>query len=141
VTAADARGAEADRAACVPAPDPHLGTLIRRRRRSARLSLRQLAERASVSNPYLSQVERGLHEPSLRVLRAIARGLDVAPEVLLAEAGLLARRWADGSEGTVAGVEAAIALDGDLDEGQKAALTGVYRCFVAARRRPDAVAG
>ena len=68
-----------------------LGELIRSQRRLANLSLRELAERTNVSNPYLSQIERGMHEPSVRVLRSIARALNVSAETLLSQAGLLER--------------------------------------------------
>src|SRR3989449_7569144 len=66
-----------------------LGELIRSQRTLANLSLRQLAERTNVSNPYLSQIERGLHEPSVRVLKSIAKALNVSAETLLAQAGML----------------------------------------------------
>src|ERR1700743_2923681 len=66
-----------------------LGAFIRERRKQANLSLRQLAELTSLSNPYLSQVERGLHEPSVRVLKAISDALNVSAETLLAQAGLV----------------------------------------------------
>ena len=66
-----------------------LGNFIRTQRRLANLTLREMAELAKVSNPYLSQVERGLHEPSVRVLRSIAAALNMSAETLLAQAGLL----------------------------------------------------
>ena len=66
-----------------------LGDYLKDQRVAARLSLRQLADQAGVSNPYLSQIERGLHEPSVRVLRSIARALNVSAETLLSQAGLL----------------------------------------------------
>src|ERR1700733_15023557 len=66
-----------------------LGAFIRERRKQANLSLRQLAELTSLSNPYLSQIERGLHQPSVRVLRAISDALNVSAESLLAQAGLI----------------------------------------------------
>ena len=66
-----------------------LGAFIRQQRQRAGLSLRQLAERTSLSNPYLSQVERGLHQPSVRVLKAISDALNLSAETLLAEAGLI----------------------------------------------------
>src|SRR5205814_8873791 len=77
-----------------------LGELIRSQRRLANLSLRELAERTNVSNPYLSQIERGMHEPSVRVLRSIARALNLSAETLLAQAGLLEGATAptDGAE-------------------------------------------
>ena len=66
-----------------------LGSFIRSQRKLANLSLRQLADLTSLSNPYLSQIERGLHQPSVRVLRLLADALNVSGETLLAEAGLL----------------------------------------------------
>ena len=66
-----------------------LGAFIRAQRRLANLSLRQMADLAHVSNPYLSQLERGLHEPSVRVLQSIGRALDLSAETLLTQAGLL----------------------------------------------------
>src|SRR5947209_12039204 len=66
-----------------------LGSFIRSQRRLANLTLREMAELAKVSNPYLSQVERGLHEPSVRVLRSIAAALNMSAETLLSQAGLL----------------------------------------------------
>ena len=66
-----------------------LGAYIRSQRKLANLSLRQLAELTSLSNPYLSQIERGLHQPSVRVLRLLSDALNVSAETLLAEAGLL----------------------------------------------------
>src|SRR5262249_9781347 len=70
------------------APVKALGRFIRSQRQLAKLSLRQLGERTSLSNPYLSQVERGLHQPSVRVLRLLADALNVSAETLLAQAGL-----------------------------------------------------
>jgi transcriptional regulator with XRE-family HTH domain len=110
-----------------------LGKLIRSQRRLANLSLRELAARTHVSNPYLSQIERGLHEPSVRVLKAIADALDLSAETLLSQAGLLENRNAcvhPESEST----EAAIGRDRDLTEDQKTALLAVYRSYVAANR-------
>ena len=66
-----------------------LGAFIRSQRKLANLSLRQMAELTSLSNPYLSQIERGLHQPSVRVLKLIADALDVSAEALLAQAGLV----------------------------------------------------
>ena len=66
-----------------------LGAYIRERRKSANLTLRQLAERTRLSNPYLSQIERGLHQPSVRVLRLLSDALNVSAETLLTQAGLL----------------------------------------------------
>ena len=112
-----------------------LGAFIRTRRQMANLSLRQLADLTSLSNPYLSQVERGLHEPSVRVLKAISDALNVSAETLLAQAGLV-----DAIAGESAGVTAeteqedrtedAIAADKRLSDDQKAALLAVYRSMV-----------
>jgi transcriptional regulator with XRE-family HTH domain len=113
-----------------------LGEFIRTQRKLAQLSLRQLAERTDVSNPYLSQIERGLHEPSVRVLRAIAKALDLSAETLLAQAGLLERGSEPPGQGDGAGpsTEAAIRADPALSEGEKEALLAVYRSYVAANR-------
>lgn len=114
-----------------------LGAFIHEKRTRARLSLRQLAELANVSNPYLSQIERGLHEPSVRVLKAIAAGLDLSSDVLLAEAGLLERAAgrtgeADRAEVPAPAVEAAIQSDSQLTAEQKTALVVVYRSYLSA---------
>lgn len=92
------------------------------------MSLRQLAELSSVSNAYLSQIERGLHQPSLRVVRAIAGALDIAPDTLLSHAGFPAESVSGAAtppDGR--GVEAAIAADGHLSEADKEILLGMYR--------------
>ena len=118
-------------------PDPWqahvdaLGQFIRVQRQLAKLSLRELAERARVSNPYLSQVERGLHEPSVRVLNAIANALGLPAETLLTEAGLLH----DDGEAPPPPTESAIRADVALTAEQKDALLAVYRSYVAANRR------
>jgi len=113
-----------------------LGNLIRSQRKLAQLSLRELAERTNVSNPYLSQIERGLHEPSVRVLRSIARALNVSAETLLSQAGLLEgeEQSAATSPSSSQSTEAAIRADGDLTDSQKEALLGVYRSYVATNR-------
>lgn len=107
-----------------------LGEFIRTQRRLANLSLRDLAERAAVSNPYLSQIERGLHEPSVRVLKAIASALDLSAETLLAQAGLLEQR--DDSAGATepGGTAAAIRADPLLTDDQRQALVAVYRSYL-----------
>jgi transcriptional regulator with XRE-family HTH domain len=109
-----------------------LGEYIRSQRRLARMSLRDLAELTNVSNPYLSQIERGLHEPSVRVIKAIARALDLQAETLLMQAGFLDEdlRHRTG-EGDGSRTEAAIRDDPGLSESQKEALLGVYRSFRA----------
>ncbi len=133
----------------------HLGAFIRERRKQANLSLRQLAELTSLSNPYLSQIERGLHQPSVRVLRAISDALNLSAETLLAQAGLIdamaggsgARAGAAVAGGPVAGgpvaggpgagepgvpgTEQAIRADPRLSEEQKSALVAVYRSMLS----------
>ena len=105
-----------------------LGRLLRAQRAAAGLSLRELAERTQVSNAYLSQLERGLHEPSLRVLKAITAALGVPLGSLLARAGILE------PPGDESGTEAAIQRDPDLSEPQRFALLSVYRSFTPSRR-------
>jgi len=127
-----------------------LGAFIRAQRKMANLSLRQLAELTSLSNPYLSQIERGLHQPSVRVLKAISDALNVSAETLLAQAGLIDAAIgdtpaADGAAGPPtappagpptapsagpATTEAAIHADERLTEEQRAALLAVYRSMV-----------
>jgi transcriptional regulator with XRE-family HTH domain len=117
-----------------------LGAFIRAQRQMANLSLRQLADRTSLSNPYLSQVERGLHEPSVRVLKAISDALNLSAETLLAQAGLLDAvagenrgDKADDPDGTAEDerTEAAITADKRLSDDQKSALIAVYRSMVS----------
>jgi transcriptional regulator with XRE-family HTH domain len=112
-----------------------LGALLRAQRRAADLSLRELSERTKVSNAYLSQLERGLHEPSLGVLTAIASALGVPLGSLLTRAGMLDRDDDDG-ESDLRETEAAILRDPELSEPQRIALLSVYRSFVPARPRP-----
>jgi transcriptional regulator with XRE-family HTH domain len=99
-----------------------IGTFIRDLRRNARISLRQLAEQAGVSNPYLSQVERGLRKPSAEVLQQIASALRVSTPLMYLRAGLL-----DAKDGQ--GVLAAIAADPDLTVAQKQSLSQIYETF------------
>jgi transcriptional regulator with XRE-family HTH domain len=111
-----------------------LGAFIRTQRKMANLSLRQLAELTSLSNPYLSQVERGLHQPSVRVLKAISDALNVSAETLLAQAGLIdsvTGESADAGEtGQKSRTEDVIGTDERLNDDQKAALIAVYRSMV-----------
>jgi transcriptional regulator with XRE-family HTH domain len=107
-----------------------LGQFIRDQRHQAELSLRELAERANVSNPYLSQIERGLHEPSMRVLKAIAGALNLPTDILLTRAGVLPGDAADG--GGIADTERAILADTRLTEDQRRSLLAVYRSYVDA---------
>jgi transcriptional regulator with XRE-family HTH domain len=111
-----------------------LGSFIRAQRKMANLSLRQLAELTSLSNPYLSQLERGLHQPSVRVLKLISDALNVSAETLLTEAGLInpAGPGEDGKEPGSPSTEAAIRADDRLSEDQKAALIAVYRSMLPA---------
>jgi transcriptional regulator with XRE-family HTH domain len=107
----------------IPRELPHdIGEFIRDLRHNARISLRQLAEQAGVSNPYLSQIERGLRKPSAEVLQQLAAALRVSTPVMYLRAGLLDR--GDGQ-----GVLAAIAGDADLTEPQKQTLTQIYETF------------
>jgi len=121
-----------------------LGAFIKEQRKRANLSLRQLAELTSLSNPYLSQVERGLHQPSVRVLKAISDALNLSAETMLTQAGLIdamATTGADGKTGAPADgpaheskdlpdTEDAIRADRRLSDEQKAALVAVYRSML-----------
>jgi transcriptional regulator with XRE-family HTH domain len=113
-----------------------LGDFIRRQRKLANLSLRQMAEKTKLSNPYLSQVERGLHQPSMRVIKLISEALNVSAETLLTHAGLLRHGDGDGTAGKAAAgvppVEQAITADQRLSEQQKSALISVYRSMLGA---------
>jgi transcriptional regulator with XRE-family HTH domain len=112
-----------------------LGALLRAQRVSAELSLRELAERTNVSNAYLSELERGLHEPSLRVLRAIASALGTPLASTLASAGVLGNEEDERPAG-VRETEAAILRDPELSEPQRTALLSVYRSFVSTSQAP-----
>jgi transcriptional regulator with XRE-family HTH domain len=107
-----------------------VGEFIRAQRELANLSLRQLAEIAKISNPYLSQIERGLHKPSADVLKNLASALKISAETMYAQAGLLDPTTATGSERAGPGVEAAIRLDPTLSADQKETLVRIYRGFV-----------
>jgi transcriptional regulator with XRE-family HTH domain len=109
-----------------------LGGFIRKRRQQANLSLRQLAEKTRLSNPYLSQIERGMHQPSMRVIKLIADALNVSAETLLTQAGLL-HHGGDGQAQADDGhpaVEDAITGDDRLSDQQKSALISVYRTML-----------
>jgi transcriptional regulator with XRE-family HTH domain len=110
-----------------------LGGLLREERLAAGLSLRALSERTKVSNAYLSQLERGRHEPSLRVLAEIASALGVPLGELLVRADILAP-WGNERGSRVPQVEAAILGDPELGGPQRLALLSVYRGFMLARR-------
>ena len=110
-----------------------LGEYLREQRVEAELSLRQLADRAGVSNPYLSQIERGLRRPSADVLQQIAKGLRISAEQLYLRAGIL-----DPDEDAGGSVELAVLSDARLTERQKSSLLDVYASFLAlnASQRP-----
>ena len=105
------------------------GEFLRAQRRLAQLSLRELADRTQVSNPYLSQIERGLYRPSAAVLKSIAGALGIAPQTIFARAGLL-DETPDAPRRP--GVEEAIALATELTTEQKQALVAVYRSMAGA---------
>ena len=100
-----------------------LGEFIRDQRHAAQISLRQLAEQAGVSNPYLSQIERGLRKPSAEILQQIAKGLRISAETLYVRAGFLEESEADPQ------VAAAILADPRLSERQKRVLIDIYESF------------
>ena len=112
-------------------PDPWstqmeaLGAFIRSQRQLARLSLRQLSALTSLSNPYLSEIERGMHQPSVRALKLIAEALNVSAESLLIQAGLLEAQDED-ADHAAERVTSAIRADERLTTEQKAALIAVY---------------
>jgi transcriptional regulator with XRE-family HTH domain len=106
-----------------------LGAFIRDRRRDARLSLRRLSELAGISNPYLSQIERGLHKPSADVLKNLAGALKISAEQMYTQAGLLDGTVGQGSP-LGAGVESAIRVDPSLSADQKDTLIRIYRGFI-----------
>ena len=114
-----------------------LGSFIRAQRQLHNFSLRDLSERTDVSNPYLSQIERGLHQPSVRVLRSLADALNVSAETLLAQAGLIEEDEAAApvEPAGPARTVAAILADPSLSPAQREALLSVYRSFL-----PDAEA-
>ncbi len=124
-------------AATVGSVGSQVGDFIREQRSAARVSLRELARTAGVSNPYLSQVERGLRKPSAEILAAIAKGLKISAETLYEQAGILDRR--SGTPDTVA----AIRQDPALSERHRAVLLELYETYVrehAASAAPDPVA-
>ena len=109
-----------------------IGDYIRQQREQAKISLRQLAEQAGVSNPYLSQIERGLRKPSAEILQQIAKGLRISAEALYVQAGILEDRPGD------SGVRSALLTDPQLTERQKQVLVEIYESFRgrARSRRP-----
>ena len=107
-----------------------IGEYIREQREQAKISMRQLAQSAGVSNPYLSQIERGLRKPSADILQQIAKGLRISAEALYVQAGILDDRPSD------SGVRTALLADTDLSERQKQVLIEIYESF----RRENAAA-
>ena len=105
-----------------------LGEYLREQRTSARLSLRQLADLAGVSNPYLSQIERGVKKPSAEFLQQLAKGLQISSESLYVKAGFLDEHTV--SEHRPWDVETSVTADPALTERQKATLIDIYRSFV-----------
>jgi transcriptional regulator with XRE-family HTH domain len=102
---------------------PTIGEYIKQQREQAKISLRQLADAAGVSNPYLSQIERGLRKPSADILQQIAKGLRISAEALYVQAGILEDRPAD------SGVRSALLTDPQLTERQKQVLIEIYESF------------
>ncbi|MCM2394249.1 helix-turn-helix domain-containing protein [Streptomyces albipurpureus] len=102
----------------------NLGEYLREQRRNAQLSLRQLADAAGVSNPYLSQIERGLRKPSAEVLQQVAKALRISAETLYVRAGILDERNRDELE-----TRAVIIADPSITERQKAVLLQIYESF------------
>ena len=109
------------------------GEYVRRQRELHELTMRQLADLVGISNPYLSQIEHGLREPSERVLEAIAENLEMSAETLKRHKA----RPAEERAGEVPAVVAAIRADKALTASQRKALIDVYEAFVASRRPPD----
>ena len=111
------------------APSERLGEIIRRQRELSAVSMRQFATLAGISNPYLSQIERGLREPSDRVVDAIASVLEVSAATLYEQAGVTV-----GEDPEISAVEEAVREDQRLTGRQRQALIEVYRAFVAQAR-------
>ena len=117
---------DADIAAVVSNAAQDIGSFIRTQREAAQVSVRQLAEKAGVSNPYLSQIERGLRKPSADVLNQIAKALRISAEQLYIRAGIVSPEVGTGSS-----VELAVLADPGLTERQKQSLLDVYASFLA----------
>jgi transcriptional regulator with XRE-family HTH domain len=109
-----------------------LGDFLREQRLASRLSLRQLAEQVGVSNPYLSQIERGLRRPSAEVLQQIAKALRISAEQLNVRAGIVSP-----DPGVGGSVELAVLADPGLSERQKQSLLDVYASFLALNARQE----
>jgi transcriptional regulator with XRE-family HTH domain len=100
-----------------------IGEYIKEQREQAKISMRQLAQNAGVSNPYLSQIERGLRKPSADILQQLAKGLRISAEALYVQAGILEDRQPD------SGVRAALLAEPELTERQKQVLIEIYESF------------
>jgi transcriptional regulator with XRE-family HTH domain len=107
------------------------GQYLRSQRQLAQLSLRQLADLTRISNPYLSQIERGLHQPSVTIIKTLANALGVSPEDLLAHAAGI-----DAQPGNEPNIEAVIRNDARLNESQKSAMLAVYRSMLGQEDAP-----
>ena len=105
-----------------------LGEYLKEQRQSAKLSLRQLSEVAGISNPYISQIERGLKKPSAEILQALAKALRISAESLYIRAGILEERTHDGARAV--DVTDAVLADPQLNDRQRAVLLDVYESFV-----------
>jgi transcriptional regulator with XRE-family HTH domain len=112
-----------------------LGEYIREQRRNAQFSLRQLADAAGVSNPYLSQIERGLRRPSAEILQQIAKALRISAETLYVQAGILEERPVEVRE-----VQTAILADTQINERQKRVLLEIYEAFRKENAAADSAA-
>jgi transcriptional regulator with XRE-family HTH domain len=109
-----------------------LGEYIAAQRRAAGVTIRQLAEQAGVSNPYLSQIERGLRKPSAEVLQQLAKALRISAETLYVRAGIL-----DPADHQATSVVMAVLADGNMTERQKRILIDIYTSFIHDNDRPD----
>lgn len=109
-----------------------LGAFIRSQRRLAELSQRELARLTDLSDPYVSQIERGLHEPSIRVLKSLAKALDVQAETLMSYVGV--GGGGGGNKSSAPGVAEAIQADTELNDSQKTALLEVYKSFLSTEK-------
>jgi len=118
--------------------DSPLGSYIRKQRELQALSMRQLANLAGISNPYLSQIERGLREPSEKVIEALASNLELSADALYKQAGRTRRPAAAGDDADAepeeSAVESAIKADPRLSARQRAAMLEVYAAFTTSRR-------
>ena len=111
-------------------PVPDLGSYLREQREAAQMSVRQVAKAAGISNPYLSQIERGLRRPSAEILQQLAKGLRISAEQLYVRAGILDDRAAGERAAVPQDVTVAILADARLNDRQRRVLLDVYRSFV-----------